>query len=148
MHKLVLSISYGCHLGFVGLFCSLCFAKVILFRHYFKYLWNIFLVPNFLLIFAKEILNFYLHNENTTYRGNGHHQQCHHPPAMRGIEAMERFYHAIGMPVNIHELIGREITDDEIREMARKCSRNYKATCGQFRVLSADDMEAIYKMAR
>ena len=68
--------------------------------------------------------------------------------AMRGIEAMERFYHAIGMPVNIHELIGREITDDEIREMARKCSRNYKATCGQFRVLSADDMEAIYKMAR
>lgn len=68
--------------------------------------------------------------------------------AMRGVEAMERFYHAIGMPVNIHELIGREITDDEIREMARKCSRNYKATCGQFRVLSADDMEAIYKMAR
>lgn len=68
--------------------------------------------------------------------------------AMRGIEAMERFYHAIGMPVNIHELIGREITNDEIREMARKCSRNYKATCGQFRVLSADDMEAIYKMAR
>ena len=68
--------------------------------------------------------------------------------AMRGIEAMERFYHAIGMPVNIHELIGREITDDEIREMTRKCSRNYKATCGQFRVLSADDMEAIYKMAR
>lgn len=67
---------------------------------------------------------------------------------MRGIEAMERFYHAIGMPVNIHELIGREITDDEIREMTRKCSRNYKATCGQFRVLSADDMEAIYKMAR
>ena len=68
--------------------------------------------------------------------------------AMRGIEAMERFYHAIGMPVNIHELIGREITDDEIREMTRKCSRNYKATCGQFRVLSADDMEAIYKMAK
>ncbi|MBR1466427.1 MAG: iron-containing alcohol dehydrogenase [Bacteroidaceae bacterium] len=68
--------------------------------------------------------------------------------AMRGIEAMERFYHAIGMPVNIHELIGREITDDEIREMTRKCSRNYKTTCGQFRVLSADDMEAIYKMAK
>ncbi len=68
--------------------------------------------------------------------------------AMHGIEAMERFYHAIGMPVNIHELIGREITDDEIREMTRKCSRNYKATCGQFRVLSADDMEAIYKMAK
>ena len=68
--------------------------------------------------------------------------------ALRGIEAMERFYHAIGMPINIRELIGRDITDDEIREMTRKCSRNYKATCGQFRVLAAEDMEAIYRMAR
>jgi alcohol dehydrogenase YqhD (iron-dependent ADH family) len=68
--------------------------------------------------------------------------------AIKGIEAMERFYHAIGMPINIRELIGRDITDDEIREMTRKCSRNYKATCGQFRVLAAEDMEAIYRMAR
>ena len=68
--------------------------------------------------------------------------------ALRGIEAMERFYHAIGMPVNIKELIGKDITDEEIKEMARKCSRDYKATCGGLKVLSADDMEAIYKMAR
>ena len=68
--------------------------------------------------------------------------------ALRGIEAMERFYHAIGMPINIHELIGREITDDEIKEMVRKCSRNYTSTTGCFKVLAAEDMEAIYKMAR
>ena len=68
--------------------------------------------------------------------------------ALRGIEAMERFYHAIGMPINIHELIGREITDDEIKEMARKCSRNYQSTCGGFKVLKAEDMEKIYKMAK
>ena len=68
--------------------------------------------------------------------------------ALKGIEAMERFYHAIGMPVNIKELIGRDITDDEIREMARKCSRNYKTTCGGLKALSSDDMEAIYRMAR
>lgn len=68
--------------------------------------------------------------------------------ALRGIEAMERFYHAIGMPINIHELIGREITDKEIREMVRKCSRDGKATQGAFKVLTADDMEAIYRMAR
>ena len=61
---------------------------------------------------------------------------------------MERFYHAIGMPINIKELIGRDITDDEIREMTRKCSRDYKKTCGAFKVLKADDMEAIYRMAR
>ena len=68
--------------------------------------------------------------------------------ALKGIEAMERFYHAIGMPINIRELIGRDVTDDEIREMTRKCSRDYKSTCGAFKVLKADDMEAIYRMAR
>ena len=68
--------------------------------------------------------------------------------ALKGIEAMERFYRAIGMPVNIKELIGRDITDDEIKEMVRKCSRDYTATCGALKVLQAADMEAIYQMAR
>ena len=68
--------------------------------------------------------------------------------ALKGIEAVERFYHAIGMPVNIKELIGRDITDDEIREMVRKCSRDYTAACGGLKVLKAADMEAIYKLAR
>ena len=68
--------------------------------------------------------------------------------ALKGIEAVERFYHAIGMPTSIKELIGRDITDDEIREMTRKCSRDYTATCGGLKVLKADDMEKIYKMAR
>ena len=45
-------------------------------------------------------------------------------------------------------LIGRDITDDEIREMTRKCSRDFTATCGQLKVLTAADMEAIYHMAR
>jgi hypothetical protein len=52
------------------------------------------------------------------------------------------------MPVNIKELIGRDITDDEIKEMVRKCSRNNTATCGALKVLKAEDMEAIYQMAR
>jgi len=68
--------------------------------------------------------------------------------ALKGIEAVERFYHAIGMPINIKELIGCDITDEEIREMTRKCSRDYTATCGGLKVLKAADMEAIYKMAR
>lgn len=68
--------------------------------------------------------------------------------ALKGIEAMERFYHAIGMPINIKELIGRDITDDEIHEMTRKCSRDYQHTCGGLKVLQAADMEAIYRIAR
>ena len=68
--------------------------------------------------------------------------------ALKGIEAMERFYHAIGMPINIKELIGRDITDEEIMEMTRKCSRDYQRTCGCLKVLKAEDMQAIYQMAR
>ena len=68
--------------------------------------------------------------------------------ALKGIEAMERFYHAIGMPINIKELIGKDISDEEIQEMTRKCSRDYSSTCGALKVLKAEDMEAIYKMAR
>ncbi len=68
--------------------------------------------------------------------------------ALKGIEAMERFYHDIGMPINIHELIGRDITDDEIKEMVRKCSRGGTLTQGGFKVLHPKDMEAIYRMAR
>ena len=68
--------------------------------------------------------------------------------ALKGIEAMERFYHAIGMPINIKELIGKDITDAEIKEMTRKCSRDYTSSCGCLKVLKAEDMEAIYKMAR
>ena len=68
--------------------------------------------------------------------------------ALKGIEAMECFYHAIGMPINIKELIGKDVTDEEIREMTRKCSRDYQRTVGCLKVLKAEDMEAIYRMAR
>ena len=68
--------------------------------------------------------------------------------ALKGIEAMEQFYHAIGMPVNIKELIGRDITDEEIKEMARKLSDNGKNVIGGFKKLAQADMENIYTMAR
>ena len=68
--------------------------------------------------------------------------------ALAGIAAMERFFRAIGMPVSIRELIGREVTDDEIDEMARKCSLGGTVTKGTFKVLHRDDMAAIYRMAR
>lgn len=67
--------------------------------------------------------------------------------AIKGVEAIERFYHAIGMPINIPELIGRNVTDDEIKEMARKCTRDYTMTMGQFKKLTAEDIEKIYRMA-
>lgn len=68
--------------------------------------------------------------------------------ALKGIAAMERFYRAIGMPTSIHELIGRDITDEEIEEMARKCTRNNTITQGKFKALKAEDIAEIYRMAR
>ena len=67
--------------------------------------------------------------------------------ALKGIEAIERFYRAIGMPVSIPELIGRQATDAEIDELVDKCSRGGKLKIGAMEVLSSADMAAIYRAA-
>ena len=67
--------------------------------------------------------------------------------AVKGIEAMEQFYHAIGMPVGIKELIGRTLTEDEIAELARKASRDGKLKLGNIRVLERPDMEEVFRLA-
>jgi len=67
--------------------------------------------------------------------------------ARKGVEALEGFFHAIGMPVSIPELIGRQITDDEIGTLVDKCSRGGKMNIGAMEVLKPEDMAAIYRMA-
>ena len=67
--------------------------------------------------------------------------------AERGIEAMEQFYHTIGMPINIRELIGKELTDDEINHMVAMASRGGTITLGSIMVLKPEDMREIYRMA-
>ena len=68
--------------------------------------------------------------------------------AEKGICAIEDFYRKIGMPTNIHELLGREITDDEIEVLVNKCSRGKTITIGAMEVLGADEMRAIYRLAK
>ena len=67
--------------------------------------------------------------------------------ALAGIEATEAFFHSIGMPTSIPELIGRKATDEEIATMVEKCSRGGKITLGAMEVLAQADMAAIYKLA-
>ena len=67
--------------------------------------------------------------------------------ALRGIEATERFFHAIGMPTSIPELLGREVTDDEIALMVRKCSRGGTITLGSIEKIGTKEMETIYRVA-
>jgi len=67
--------------------------------------------------------------------------------ALRGIEAMERFYRQIGMPTCISELLGRTVTEAEISEMVDKCSRGHTITLGSIEVLQPADMKKIYEIA-
>ena len=68
--------------------------------------------------------------------------------AEKGIEAVERFFRLLGMPTSIYELLGREITDEEIEEMARRASHDGQITLGNICVLQKEDMVSIYRMAR
>ncbi len=66
--------------------------------------------------------------------------------ALRGIEAMEDFYRSVEMPVSIREL-GVNPTDEQLHEMAEKCSHFRKRTIGCVKKLDVDDMYRIYKNA-
>lgn len=67
--------------------------------------------------------------------------------ALRGIEAMERFFQQIGMPTSIPALIGRNATDEEIEILVAKCSRGGKMNIGAMEILKPADMTAIYRLA-
>ena len=67
--------------------------------------------------------------------------------ALAGIEAMENFYRSIDMPTSIKDL-GVEVTDDQIDELAEKCTFFGKRTVGCVKKLGKEDLKAIYTMAR
>ena len=66
--------------------------------------------------------------------------------ALRGIAAMEDFYHEIGMPTNLREL-GVHPTEAQMREMAQRCVAACGARTGSAKHLTEDDMVKIYEMA-
>ncbi len=68
--------------------------------------------------------------------------------ALCGIAALESWFKKIGMPVTITELLGKEISDEQIHELAVKCSFYGKRKVGGFYPLSIEEMKAIYKAAR
>ena len=67
--------------------------------------------------------------------------------ALEGIEAMEAFFKSIGMPTKISDM-DIHLTDEQIKELAYKCSFNNTRTIGGFKALNIDDMEKIYQMAK
>jgi len=66
--------------------------------------------------------------------------------ALKGIEAMEEFYHEIGMPINFKEL-GIAPTKEQIEQMADSCAQACGGCKGSAKKLYRDDFLAIYNMA-
>lgn len=67
--------------------------------------------------------------------------------AVKGIEAMEAFYREIKMPTSLTEL-GINPTDEQIEEMADKCTGGDTYTVGCMKKITKADAIAIYKMAK
>lgn len=67
--------------------------------------------------------------------------------ALKGIEAMEKFYHSIGMPTSIKEL-GLELSDADIEKLADQCCDACGGHKGSAKVLYREEIVKIYKMAR
>ena len=60
--------------------------------------------------------------------------------ALAGIEAMENFFRSVEMPTSLHEL-GLDLTDQQIHDLAFKCSFEDTRTIGVFKQLNMRDMK-------
>lgn len=67
--------------------------------------------------------------------------------ALEGIAALEGFFKQIDMPTSISQL-NINLTEEDIQELAYKCSFIGKRTIGQFKKLDQTDMAAIYRAAK
>lgn len=68
--------------------------------------------------------------------------------ALEAIIRTEEYFKSIGMPINMTDLVGKQITDADIEDMAHKASKNGTASIGSFMVLDKPKMIDIYKLAR
>ena len=60
---------------------------------------------------------------------------------------MEDFFRSIGMPTSLKDM-NIVLTEEQIKELAYKCSFMGKRTIGAFKTLAIPDIEAIYRMAK
>ena len=68
--------------------------------------------------------------------------------ALAGIAAYEDFLRSIGMPTTVRELLGFELSGEQIDQLAWKCSFEGKRDIGSFKVLGLEDMKAVYRLAK
>lgn len=66
--------------------------------------------------------------------------------ALAGINATEQYFSSIGMPVNMPECVGMQ-SEEQLREMAYRCTYQRTRTIGSFKVLGEEDIYQIYSSA-
>ena len=64
-----------------------------------------------------------------------------------GIDAMERFFESIGMPTRINQM-GIDLTEEDMRELAYKCSFMDTRKIGRFLPLDKQAIYTIYQKAK
>ena len=67
--------------------------------------------------------------------------------AQAAISAVSGFFASLGMPTSLTALVGRALTEEELRALAASCSFGGTRTIGAFRVLGEEDMFNIYRAA-
>jgi len=68
--------------------------------------------------------------------------------ALEAIRATTEYFHTLGMPVNTTELLGRETTEEEMKDMAVKCTFFGRRTVGGMMKLGEKEILDIYRAAR
>jgi alcohol dehydrogenase YqhD (iron-dependent ADH family) len=68
--------------------------------------------------------------------------------ALEGIATMEDYFRSIGMPVTLKELLGKAVSEEEIRLLAKNCALATGGKVGSAMVLYEEDMANIYRMAK
>ena len=65
-----------------------------------------------------------------------------------GIERTVEYFKSVGMPVSLHELLNREVSEKDCEDLAINCSYNKSRSIGSFKSLDYNDMYNIYMAAR
>ena len=67
--------------------------------------------------------------------------------ALAAIEANDAYFRSIGMPVSLPELMGRALTEEELRTLTAKCTNFSQRQIGGFVKLGDREILDIYRMA-
>ena len=65
--------------------------------------------------------------------------------AVKGIEATRNFFHSLGMPITVAEMLGRRMTDEEIEDLTIKATWYDRRTLGNLMVLDKDEIRKVYQ---